>query len=66
MLELNYHDKKRIHNLKYFTWIEQQQKDLNELNAQWYDYPAYWKRIRNLTPQIDELIKEFNNESGLL
>jgi hypothetical protein len=66
MLELNHYDKKRIHNLKYFTWIEQQQKDLNELNAQWYDYPGYWEKIRNLTPQIDELIKEFNKEAGLL
>jgi cysteine synthase len=66
MLELNHYDRKRIHNLKYFTWIEQQQKDLNELNAQWYDYPGYWERIRNLTPQIDELIKEFNKEAGLL
>lgn len=24
--ELNYHDKKSIHNLKYFTWVEQQGK----------------------------------------
>ena len=66
MLELSYYDKKRIHNLKYFTWIEQQQKDLNELNAQWYDYPGYWEKIRNLTPKIDDLINEFNEEAGLL
>jgi len=37
MLELSYWDKKRMHNLKYFTWIEQQGKTLEELNAQWYD-----------------------------
>jgi cysteine synthase len=66
MLELNHYDKKRIHNLKYFTWIEQQQKDLNELNAQWYDNDAYWESIRNLTPKIDGLIKDFNKEAGLL
>jgi cysteine synthase len=66
MLELNYYDKKRIHNLKYFTWIEQQQKELNELNAQWYDYDEYWGNIRSLTPKIDELINEFNKEAGLL
>ena len=62
MLELNYVDRKRIHNLKYFTWIEQQQRDLAELNAQWYDYPDYWKSTRVLTSQIDELIKEFNED----
>ena len=66
MLELSYYDKKRIHNLKYFTWIEQQQKDLNELNAQWNDYPGYWEKIRSLTPKIDKLINEFNEEAGLM
>jgi cysteine synthase A len=35
--ELNYYDRKQIHNLKYLTWIEQQGKDLEELNAKWYD-----------------------------
>jgi hypothetical protein len=34
MLELSYWDKRRMHNLKYFTWIEQQGKELNELNQQ--------------------------------
>ncbi|MCX7876555.1 MAG: pyridoxal-phosphate dependent enzyme [Melioribacteraceae bacterium] len=31
--ELTYVDKKRIHNLKYFTWVEQQGKSVEELNA---------------------------------
>ncbi len=66
MLELNYYDKKRIHNLKYFTWIEQQQKSLTELNAQWNDYPDYWQRIQGQTKEIDRLINEFNAEAGLL
>ncbi len=26
MLEMNYQDKKRVHNLKYYTWVEQQGK----------------------------------------
>ena len=65
MRELNYHDRKRIHNLKYFTWIEQQKKDLQELNAQWYD-PEYWTSIQQLTPRIDALIEEFNREVASL
>ncbi|OIO23556.1 MAG: pyridoxal-5-phosphate-dependent protein subunit beta [Ignavibacteria bacterium CG1_02_37_35] len=65
MLELNYQDKKRIHNLKYFTWIEQQQRELGELNAQWND-EEYWNSTRSLTGKIDSLIEEFNNEVGLL
>jgi len=64
--ELTYESRKRIHNLKYYTWIEQQGKDLEELNAQWYDYENYWGKIHNMTGEIDELIKEFNERVGLL
>ncbi len=63
--ELTYYDSKQIHNLKYFTWIEQQGKDLNELNAQWYDYPEYWNRIHRQVGEIDELIELFNESTGL-
>jgi cysteine synthase len=66
MLELNYYQKKRVHNLKYYTWIEQQQKELDKLNAQWYDYRNYWDSIHKLTGQIDELIEEFNRKAAIL
>jgi hypothetical protein len=66
MLELDYYSKKRIHNLKYYTWIEQQEKPLDELNAQWYDAEAYWGSIHQMAPKIDELIKAFNEKTGLL
>jgi cysteine synthase len=63
--ELSYTDRKRIHNLKYFTWIEQQGRELDELNAQWYD-PTYWTSLHGLTDEIDELIEGFNERVGLL
>jgi len=66
MIELTHYERKRIHHLKYFTWIEQQMFDLDELNRQWYDYEAYWGDIQKSTPKIDELIIEFNNWVGLL
>lgn len=66
MQELNYYDRKRIHNLKYYTWIEQQNKDLNELNAQWYEADEYWGGMRETANKIDELINEFNKKTGLL
>lgn len=66
MKELNYYDKKRIHNLKYFTWIEQQGKNMEELESQWYDYENYWGNIHQQVSKIDELIKEFNEKTGLL
>jgi len=62
VLELDYQEKKRIHNLKYYTWIEQQQKDLDELNDQWYNYREYWGKLHAMTPKIDELIVEFNDK----
>ncbi len=66
MLELSHYDRKRIHNLKYFTWIEQQGKDVDELNAQWKDSPAYWMKIQSSADEIDRLVEEFNQETGLL
>ena len=66
MKELNYYDKKAIHNLKYYTWIEQQAKDVEELNAQWYDHDNYWTNTFNQVDEIDELITEFNNKVGIV
>jgi hypothetical protein len=64
MLELRYTDRRRVHNLKYFTWVEQQGKTYEEILAQWYDRD-YWTSIQTLTPQIDALIKDFDAEVGL-
>jgi hypothetical protein len=63
--ELTYYERKQIHNLKYFTWIEQQGKNLDELNAHWYDYPEYWDRIHGQVEEIDKLIEAFNESTGL-
>ena len=58
--ELTYYDRKAVHNLKYFTWIEQQGRELDELNAQWYDHDNYWYSTMNEADAMDELITEFN------
>lgn len=65
MIELGHYDRKRIHHLKYFTWIEQQKFKVDELNRQWYEYQSYWSEIQKLTPRIDELILQFNEKVGL-
>jgi len=66
VLELRHSDKKRLHNLKYFTWIEQQGKSLAELKAQWEDYPEFWDRIHQQVEEIDRLIVAFNDQTGVL
>ncbi len=65
MQELGYWDRKRMHNLKYFTWIEQQGKTLEELNAQWYD-ADYWTKQFHAYEDWDDAIEEFNERTGLL
>ncbi len=62
--EWTYYDKKRVHNLKYYTWVEQQGKTYEEIQAQWYD-PEYWTSIQALADPIDELIEQFNERVGL-
>jgi cysteine synthase A len=63
--ELSYRDQKRVHNLKYYTWVEQQGKTYEEIQAQWYDRD-YWSGIHNQIDEIDELIEQFNEMTGLL
>ncbi len=60
MAELDHPGRRRIHNLKYFTWVEQQGKSAAELDAQWHD-PDYWTSIQALVEPIDRKIAEFND-----
>jgi cysteine synthase len=63
--ELTYTDRKRVHNLKYYTWVEQQGRSYEEIQAQWYD-PNYWTSIHGHVDEMDKLIEEFNARTGLL
>lgn len=64
LLELRYNDRRRIHNLKYYTWVEQQGKTYEEIQAMWYERD-YWTGIQKQADEIDGLIEEFNAEVGL-
>jgi cysteine synthase len=61
--ELRYHDRKAIHNLKYFTWVEQQGKTVEELNALWS--PSFWTDLQAQLPEWDAAITSFNRDCGL-
>jgi hypothetical protein len=65
MKELNYNDRKAIHNLKYFTWVEQQAKEVEDLNQLWYDREI-WNKLFLQPTHWDDLINEFNERTGLL
>jgi len=64
LLELRYNDRRRVHNLKYFTWVEQQGRTYAEIQQQWYERD-YWTSVQSQTQEIDELITAFNREVGL-
>lgn len=58
-LELSYVDKKRIHNLKYYTWVEQQGKTYEEILRQWD--PMYWtETFEENLDELDAAITAFN------
>ncbi|MEI6681376.1 MAG: pyridoxal-phosphate dependent enzyme [Bacteroidota bacterium] len=65
MKELGYVDRKAIHNLKYFTWIEQQGKEVEDLRQLWDDRHI-WAEIFSQPARWDELINDFNARTGLL
>jgi cysteine synthase len=62
--ELNYRDRKQVHNLKYYTWVEQQGKSYEEILEQWD--PEYWRALfEDEVGYFDRLIGEFNQEVGI-
>ncbi len=66
MMEMGYAERKRVHNLKYYTWVEQQGKQTAELNALWYDVENTWDAVHAQAKDLDELINAFNDATGLL
>jgi hypothetical protein len=66
MLELGYQERKRIHNLKYYTWVEQQGKTMAELNELWDNQEKNFLGAQTQVEAVDALINEFNQRTGLL
>jgi cysteine synthase len=62
--ELTYHDRKALHNFKYFTWVEQQGHTSDELRELWQ--PEFWERTFAQVDAWDEQIQSFNERTGVL
>ncbi len=58
--ELNYADRKALHNFKYFTWVEQQGKSSDELRQLWDT--DFWRGVfsTDVVEEWDRLIEAFN------
>ena len=64
--ELTYFDRKALHQFKYFTWVEQQGRSSDELNALWSD--DFWQEMfaGEQVAEWDRLIDRFNAATGLV
>jgi cysteine synthase len=58
VLELTELDRRRIFNLGYYTWVEQQNVPIDEFVAR--RDQATWTEMRDLLPRWDAMIEEFN------
>jgi len=57
-LELSEVDRRRVFNLGYFTWVEQQGVSIEEFEAR--RNQAYWRDLRTYLDTWDDLIRSFN------
>jgi hypothetical protein len=62
MRELGYYDRKALHNLKYFTWVEQQGRTADELRDLWQ--PKFWTEAFDQAADWDRRIEELNERIG--
>lgn len=61
LLETTATDRRRIFNLGYFTWVEQQGVALEDFDAR--RDQTFWRDLQALVPVWDELIAAFNRET---
>ena len=63
-LETGYRERRRIFNLGYYTWVEQQGVNFSDFEVR--RDQAFWRYVQGLAPTWDALIDEFNARTGLL
>lgn len=64
LIELTEIDKKRIFNLGYYTWVEQQGTDFDHFESR--RSQSFWDGMRGYVDTWDAMITEFNNRSGVV
>jgi cysteine synthase len=63
MLELRHQDRKRIFNLGYYTWVEQQGVRFDDFEKR--KDQSFWRGLVDSIPAWDRLIESFNAEAGV-
>jgi cysteine synthase len=62
LLELTQIDRQRMFNLGYFTWVEQQGISVDDFSARRDE--SFWLRLQEWIPVWDQMIEEFNTQTG--
>ncbi|MEO8666977.1 MAG: pyridoxal-phosphate dependent enzyme [Bauldia sp.] len=62
VLELTHNERKRIFNLGYYTWVEQQGVSVEDFDRR--KDPAFWRSLTAAIPAWDAMIAEMNAEIG--
>jgi cysteine synthase len=60
--EQSYVDRKRVFNLGYYTWVEQQGVSVEDFDRR--RHAAFWKALQDSIPEWDALIAQFNRDAG--
>ncbi|MEO5840210.1 MAG: pyridoxal-5'-phosphate-dependent protein subunit beta [Acidimicrobiales bacterium] len=63
MIDCTDADRRRIFNLGYYTWVEQQGVSLADFDAR--RDQSFWRSIRSFVPAWDDAIREFNGRTGV-
>jgi cysteine synthase len=60
--ELTHVDRKRVFNLGYYTWVEQQGVSVDDFDRR--KDQAFWTGLQETIPAWDKLIRDFNEDTG--
>jgi len=63
VLDLTYLERKRIFNLGYYTWVEQQGVSVEDFDSR--KDQRFWRDLADTIPIWDRLIEDFNAEVGI-
>jgi cysteine synthase len=63
VLELDQRERRRIFNLGYYTWVEQQGVAVEDFDRR--GKQSFWQDVARSVPAWDHLIEDFNQDTGL-
>jgi cysteine synthase len=63
LLELTHTERKRIFNLGYYTWVEQQGVTVEQFDSR--RDQAFWQGLQASVPAWDQLVDAFNQKTGV-